>query len=237
MNKKVFFERLETRMNALEIKSERILAQRARIGTSTLSSYKFGRTRTLTVETLQRIAEVLDCPLPWLIGDQDGWVSVMTSGPGQGLSEPVDVVGQVQAGTWVEAIEWDAAERTTMLLPRDSRFHGLKRYGFKVLGSSMDKLFPHGSTVLAVKLSDLGKMPPNKAAVIVHVKRQDLWEATCKIYVERPDGSVWLEPRSTETKYRPIPLPAAGKRDPRPKAGEPDSIEVFALVTGVYMEH
>jgi repressor LexA len=237
MNKRIFLERVKTRMAELGIASERALGLKAGVSVDLLRMLRNGRTRSPSVENMQKFADALECPLAWLIGDQDGWVSVMTSGPGQGLSEPVDVVGQVQAGTWVEAIEWDAAERTTMLLPRDSRFHGLKRYGFKVLGSSMDKLFPHGSTVLAVKLSDLGKMPPNKAAVIVHVKRQDLWEATCKIYVERPDGSVWLEPRSTEAKYRPIPLPAAGKRDPRPKAGEPDSIEVFALVTGVYMEH
>jgi SOS-response transcriptional repressor LexA len=237
MNKRLFLERVQSRMTELQIRSERALLLKAGVSVDVLRKMRSGQHTSLNMTTAQKIADALEAPLAWLTGEQHGWVTVSSSErTSQGLAEPVDVVGQVQAGTWVEAVEWDAAERYTMLLPRDARHPGLKRFGFKVLGSSMDKLFPHGAIVMAVKLADLGGAVPNRSTVIVHAKRHDLWEATCKVYVERPDGSVWLEPRSTDAKFRPIPMPAGDGPGAAKKARDLDTVEIFGVVTGAYIE-
>lgn len=140
---------------------------------------------------------------------------------------PVHVVGAVQAGVWLEALEWPPDDQYDMPLPIPGGFRGFQIQGFEVRGPSMDEIYPHGSIVVAVKFIDLGRNPRQGERVIALRLRPGECEATVKEFRIGTDGVARLWPRSTHPGFQsPIAV------------GEPDENgegpQIAYLVIGSY---
>ena len=137
----------------------------------------------------------------------------------------VRVVGQVQAGAWQEAVEWEHDQQYSLNIPEDSRYKGLPRFGLEVRGSSMNQVYPEGTIVICVKLLDLGADPDIEQRVIfIRKDEHGLIEATVKELDIDDDGQVWLVPRSDSPGHR-----EAIRLQP-PDDG--DDQQIWALVIG-----
>lgn len=143
----------------------------------------------------------------------------------------ISVIGAVQAGQWLEAMEWpeDARYGVTVLFRPD--FRNTKRFGLEVRGPSMNKVYPEGTILDCVSIHDLKRQPVSGQRVIVHRRRADgLVEATCKEYVVDQDGRVWLWPRSDHPEHQQ-PLRFEPESDVRNGV---ESVEIAAIVVGSY---
>lgn len=142
---------------------------------------------------------------------------------------PIQVIGAVQAGAWVEAVEWDESERYPSPVAAEARFSHLPQFGLEVRGPSMNELYPPGSIITCVKLIDLGRDPRPGEKVICQ-RRTDLgFEATVKELRLDESGVYWLWPRSSDPNFQqPLRLP------PPNEADENEDVRLVALVVGSY---
>lgn len=145
----------------------------------------------------------------------------------------IEVRGDVQAGVWRDAMEWPRADWYAITVPLDAAYAGLHRYGLLVKGDSMNKVFPDGSVVVVINLSDLGRMP-HTGEIVVAVQRSKTtsdFEATVKAVQVRDNGEMILWPQSTNPDFTvPVRVPVAGNEH---DAGMPD-VFIQALVVASY---
>lgn len=118
------------------------------------------------------------------------------------------VLGAIQAGAWLDTAMIDPdSEPEIMQVPPDKRFPKNIQYVLWVRGSSMDLDWPDGSYVTCVDFAASGLAL--KEGQTLHVERRQaggqLVEITLKM-VRRQDGALWLFPRSSDPKWKPIPL-------------------------------
>ncbi|WP_209978741.1 LexA family protein [Azospirillum picis] len=140
----------------------------------------------------------------------------------------VFVVGAVQAGHWVEAVEWNRDEWYSVSLPPHPQYPEIKRFGLEVRGPSMNRVFPEGSVVECIRFEDLGEEPqPNDYVVVERHRADGCIEATVKKLVVM-DDEPWLVPESDHPAFqRPIKL----------RNGHEDDVEtvvIAGLVIGSY---
>ncbi|MFC5358162.1 LexA family protein [Azospirillum himalayense] len=181
---------------------------------STYSTHETG-TRGLSRNAALKYATLLDISVEWLLTGKG-------AGPEGSGDEPentvyvssVPVVGAVQAGNWVEAVQWESDEWYEIAIPPDGRFPNQRRYGLEVRGPSMNELYPDGSVVICIKLIDLGREPRHGERVVVERRRYDgCIEATVKEFRVQ-DEKVWLWPRSTHPAFQqPVPLACDGDEE------------------------
>lgn len=140
----------------------------------------------------------------------------------------VGVVGAVQAGVWVDAVEWTLGDQFNVSWSKDGIWDHYPKFGLKVRGSSMNLIYPEGSIVICVRFYDLdGRDPRPGERVVVYRRKNDQIEATLKEFVLQ-DGRGWLWPRSSDPAFQaPIEMHPEGV----PPADHP---EVYALVIGRY---
>ncbi len=137
----------------------------------------------------------------------------------------IKIIGRVQAGVWVEALELPLDEQEYIEAPADPRFSGIKRFALRVVGPSMNRVFADGSAVICVSFEDIGIAPANGNYVVVQRRRANgLVEATIKQYVEDATGT-WLWPRSTHPAHQQ-PISPTTKGD--------EEVVITALVVGAY---
>jgi len=160
----------------------------------------------------------------------------------------IAVVGDVAAGEWRDAIQWDVDDAYTVNAPADNRYPGIKRYGLRICGPSMNNVYPEGSVVICVLLDDLARMPaPGERVVCEQTRSDGLVEATIKEVVLDEDHRVWLSPRSTDPRFQtPIMTPLLAHKDEQSgyweyrhidgDDAEDESIKLRGLVTGSYRE-
>lgn len=145
----------------------------------------------------------------------------------------IPVVGIVQAGLWQAeyARPFAMADEFVSVGP-DPRYAGLQRSAFKVLGDSMNLLYPPGTTVIAVSFYDLGRGPKTGEKVIVVRKVDGYEEATIKEIEILADGRVALWPRSTNPEYsQALILPVNSFSDDFPDNGCHPEYRIVGLVT------
>jgi transcriptional regulator with XRE-family HTH domain len=116
--------------------------------------------------------------------------------------------GEVAAGVWSPAAEWPEAEWQTFTGRSDVNANVKHRFGLKVVGDSMDLLYPHGSIVECVSLFGTVEAVPGRRVVIVQKNDRQEFEATVKELVEQ-DGDMWAVPRSSNPAHLPINLSKA----------------------------
>lgn len=128
--------------------------------------------------------------------------------PGPRTATQISVIGVVEAGAWRPAVEPPAGtSRVPWVAP--SAYRGYTVVAFELAGHSMDKVYPHGSIILAVAYSDLGRDPRPGERVIVQRYAHDEVEASCKDFRVGPQGHLELWPLSTRPEHqKPLPYPA-----------------------------
>lgn len=184
-----------------------------------------GKSKNPEASKLLRIAQVLGCTSDDLLGKGASVTPVHTT--------QIEVRGEVQAGVWREAIEWPAVDWYAITVPIDTAYQGFHRYGLKVCGQSMNKVFPEGSVVVVINFGDLGRLPKTGDFVVAvqRCSKTDQYEATVKAVQIRDDGTVILWPQSWDPAFQtPVVLPPHDGAD---SAGTPD-IMIQALVVGSY---
>lgn len=122
------------------------------------------------------------------------------------------VLGNVQAGEWVEAVEWDVHQQFQVQIPTPVDWPDVMVHGFVVKGTSMDLVYPEGSIVFAVSTIAYDIHPgPGDRVVVQRVDESGLFEVTLKELKVGKDGKLWLWPRSSDPEFQsPIQMPPPG---------------------------
>lgn len=115
------------------------------------------------------------------------------------------VKGEVAAGAWNAAVEMPEDEWKSFTGRADITADMEHRFGLRVIGDSMDLLYPHGTIVECVSVFGRAEAMPGKRVVIIRMNDDHMYEATVKELVEQ-DGQLWAVPRSTNPAHQPINL-------------------------------
>lgn len=137
--------------------------------------------------------------------------------------EPTPVIGAVQAGQWLESVEWDEYDKFNVIVPFPRTWPDFPTVGFQVRGTSMNFLYPDNSIVIAIPTIASGIDPrPGDRVIVQRKDDRGLFEVTIKEYTRDSQGQVWLWPRSDDP---------AWKEPLRPQAHAESQDEI--LVTGI----
>lgn len=136
------------------------------------------------------------------------------------------VSGDVQAGDFREAVQWEEDAWYPVDVPISTRFQGKAR-ALEVRGSSMNIDYPDGSIAIWVPMIDF-RPPETGDDVVVYCYRYDgMVESTLKQYRCEEDGKQWLWPRSHDPLHQtPINIDNPGD--------DISGIEVCGIVIGMY---
>ncbi len=128
----------------------------------------------------------------------------------QSLGPQLFVKGEVAAGVWRSAVEWDENEWKGFTGRNDVNADIEHRFGLRLIGDSMNELYPDGTIIECVSLFGRAEAVPGKRVVVVRMNDHHEYEATVKELVEQ-DGELWLVPRSFNPAHTPFKL-----NDPQP---------------------
>jgi transcriptional regulator with XRE-family HTH domain len=174
--------------------SQAQLAEMVGVEQPTIQRWESG-SRMPDLDNLQMLARALGTtPGSLLDGD-----SVVSIGP------TLFIKGSVAAGVWQAAAEWPEADWQTFTGRSDVDASIEHRFGLRVVGDSMDLLYPHGSIIECVSTFGRAEALPGRRVVIVRKNDLQEYEATVKELVEQ-DGDVWAVPRSTNPAHRPFKI-------------------------------
>lgn len=170
------------------------LAERMGVEQPTIQRWEGGK-REPNLTQLIELAAILDVDLSVII---DPSVAVP-------LGPRLYVKGEVAAGVWREAVEAPVSEWQSFTGRADVTANPEHRFGLRVVGDSMDMIYPHGTIVECVSLFGHAEPVPGKRVVVVRTNVDGTYEATVKELVEQ-EGELWLVPRSHNLSHRPIRL-------------------------------
>lgn len=117
----------------------------------------------------------------------------------------LSVKGEVAAGVWSSAVEKPEDEWQTFYGRADVTAKMEHRFGLRIVGDSMDLLYPHGTIVECVSVFGQAEAVPGKRVVVIRMNDDQKYEATVKELVEM-DGELWAVPRSTNPNHVPFKL-------------------------------
>lgn len=105
--------------------------------------------------------------------------------------------GEVAAGVWKEAWEIPADEWGIFTGRADVAVPVQRRFGLKVVGDSMNEIYPEGTILECVQYDGNDIIPSGKRVIAVRHRIDGTVEATVKELVRDDSGAEWLVPRST----------------------------------------
>lgn len=143
----------------------------------------------------------------------------------QPVRRRIPISGEVRAGAWIEIP--DDPTVTDWLYFDDPEFKNVRVYALRVVGNSMDRLYPDGTTVLVADATDTGVFEGD--IVVVRRSRGPAVETTLKELMIEGRGKYALWPRSNDPLFQePIRIDAteAEYADEGP--------EVIGIVIGSY---
>lgn len=156
----------------------------------------------------ERYARKFRVSLEWLLTGRGDMSTSNGAVPYEVELEGLPLLGNIQAGAWVEAVQApEGAGMEMVQVVRDPRFPHARQYALRVVGDSMDLEYPDGSVVTCVSFGDSGLALTE--GMIVHVERHraagQLVEITLK-QVQRRNGKIVLVPRSSNARHLPFGL-------------------------------
>ena len=160
--------------------------------------------------------------------DGRGLEGVVPLGAGGSPPRTYRIVGEVQAGVWMEAIEWEYDDQIEVALTPPAGLEHADVKGFRVRGSSMNKIYNEGTVVYVQPTISNGIEPKSGQYVLVSRRNNDgLYEATLKEFVVDDSGRRWLWPRSHDPRYQaPVAL----------DNGEAEEVTVTGIVRFAVMQ-
>lgn len=179
--------RIATGLNQTEF------AKAVGISQATVSRWESGNMRP-TVEQFQKLIQ-FDPNFAQFLPHTKGKVDIT----------PVMVIGEVSAGTWKPAVEWDVEEQYEISAPLNPKYGtAARRVAFVNRGDSMNLVYQDGDILIAIVAWDFPRMPETGDHVIVQRQIGDEFEATCKEFVAESETVAYLMPRSTNPAHKPI---------------------------------
>lgn len=143
------------------------------------------------------------------------------------LGPQLYVKGEVAAGVWKEAFELQPDEWEVFTGRADVKATQRERFGLRIVGRSMDEIYPPGSIVECVAY-DGGEPIESGRRVVVQRERMDgTVETTVKELIRTAEGVEWLRPRSTDPSFQAF-------RGDEPDAPDIVRVEIIAVVVGSY---
>lgn len=113
----------------------------------------------------------------------------------------INVIGEVEAGVWREAVQWDDADVYQIPCAVPDKYAG-KAYGLRINGDSMNLSYPEGTIVIVVSIYNYdGEISSGKRVIVERCLKNGVCEATAK-ELEIINGHAKLWPRSTNPKYQ-----------------------------------
>jgi hypothetical protein len=206
----------------------------------------------VSTATLNALAPVLKTTPVWLFAGA-GPEEIGSRLPGAGSQEggvpsevtlitdkmiPVPIVGDVEAGAFREAPEFDTDDIEYVTDYPDREYPHVRRIGFRVRGDSMNDLKPRsmleGDKVIGLDFQDIeGQIVLREGLVVVVEQTRDgghtrEWSVKqMEIFEDRYEFC----PRSTNKKHKPIVVPNKVFRDPSEDDGR--QVRILALVRRV----
>lgn len=167
------------------------LAKRANISAATIHAYILGDIDSLNRQIESAIAKALRLSETDIYDRRE-----------PAIVDPiyVPVVGQVQAGAWMESSDYESIE--TIPMTPDPRFQALRHFALKVLGPSMNQIIPSGGYALCVDTTNNSLTPANGQVVVAQRQREKLEEKTLKQVRIGDDGTITLCPRSDDPRFQ-----------------------------------
>lgn len=170
------------------------LAERIHVEQPTIQRWEQGK-REPPLQKLIEMADVLGVRAADLLGEN----KAVPLGP------QLYVKGEVAAGVWRDAFEWPEEDWLTYIGRADVFADMEHRFGLKIVGDSMDLVYPPGTLIDCVSVFGRAEIAPGKRVVILRKDENQQYEATVKELVEQ-DGELWAVPRSTNPIHMPIKL-------------------------------
>lgn len=170
------------------------LAERMGVEQPTIQRWERGQ-REPKFEQLFKLAEILGVDASTLLSKD---VAVP-------LGPTLYVKGDVQAGLWRTAIEYPASDWIAFTGRADVSADLEHRFGLRVIGDSMDQVYPEGTILECVSLFGRAEASPGKRVIVIRTDAHGDSEATVKELVEQ-NGELWLVPRSSNPAHMPIKL-------------------------------
>lgn len=144
-------------------------------------------------------------------------------------SSALPLIGYVQAGAFIEAFEYETDEFFPAFGPVANKENV---FCLKVIGDSMDIVYPEGTILYCQQLSDYAPDLKNGKRVIVKRRKSgDLFEVTVKEY-SVAGNTTTLTPLSKNRKHKALSFTNGGNH--HHDAGTSD-IQVSAVVVGAYI--
>lgn len=213
--------------------SEIAACERAGIGVNTIRHIR-KRGHSPKIENLHKLAQALCVPTSYFleaaaVGDASNIHEELTK------IQTVFVKGAVQAGHWQEAAEWPAIDWYPVYAPSNARYPSAEKFGLIVKGNSMNKVFPDGSVVIAVKFSDIHDSPRPGQRVVVIRRSINGFEATVKKFDLDKFGRIILWPESSYPEYQqPFIIERKENSNDYDQSTCAPDISIEALVIGCY---
>ena len=145
------------------------------------------------------------------------------------------LLGEVQAGRWVEALQLPKSEQLVYGIPMPSAKYANKMFLLRAIGDSMNQAnVPDQSLLICVHLDDFTKhwreLRSGDKVVVYRTRKDGLYEATVKELDIRPEGTFWVVPKSDNPEHMPIKLPPPDQWPDQ--VGQNHEISVQAVVLG-----
>jgi SOS-response transcriptional repressor LexA len=137
------------------------------------------------------------------------WTELPNSAVTPAMGRRIPVIGAVQAGEWLEAVEWAEDDRYEVSAPLPAAWANVPMHALEVRGDSFNKVYPNGSIVYVAPIEYVPGAPKS-GDVVVAVRRDEdgAHEITLKEYVVE-GGQKWLLPRSHSLEFQ-TPLSFVG---------------------------
>lgn len=168
------------------------MAERAGFSTSQLSRWEAGSSN-IPSERLPDLARAYQCRIADIFAEDDS--------PFMALGPTLYVKGEVAAGVWKEVWQWDEDQwqeftgRPDVLAPLHDRF------GLRVVGESMNDVYPHGSIVECVAIFG-AELESGKRVIVRRTRNDGEIELTVKEFLIDDLGREWLVPRSNRPEFQ-----------------------------------
>lgn len=194
------------------------IADRLQVSTSQVSRWESGRSN-IPSERLPQIASAYQCRISDIFNDGDGQF--------QSVGPTLYVKGEVAAGVWKQACEYEPADWEPYTGRPDITVPVASRFGLVVVGESMNEVYPPGTILDCVSILAGVEVVNGKRVIVQRVNTAGDCEVTVKEYFQDDQGVEWLVPRSRNPSFQsPI----------RVDQPEDDIVEcsIVAVVVGSY---
>lgn len=174
-------------------------------------------TRGIPASRAERYAKFFRTTPEWLLYGKLTHDTLTPLGP------QLFVIGEVAAGVFKEAWKMPEDDWQSYTGRADIAAPAQKRFGLRVMGDSMDLVYPPGTVLDCVEYDGNEPVPNGKRVIVQRTRLDGTVEATVKELVRDSEGIEWLVPRSSNPVHRAF-------RGDQPETSEITQVEIFGIV-------